>query len=149
MVVLRRSAWVIAAALLALVLFAYHQDHQGGGAASASKVAWGSDLPGALSRAASEKKLVMVDFYTDWCKWCQELDRTTYADGQVQQALARVVAVKLDAEKDGRQAAEQYGVDGFPTVIFLDARGREVGRIPGYLGPRPFLQELEDILHRA
>jgi thiol:disulfide interchange protein len=115
----------------------------------ASAVAWGHDLPAALARAGSEKKLVMVDFYTDWCRWCRRLDETTFADGDVQRALKGVVTVRLNAEKDGREAAARFNVDGFPTIIFLDAAGGEVGRIPGYMEPGPFLQELTSIMKKA
>lgn len=118
-----------------------------GGAATV--IPWEKDLAGALARAGSENKLVMVDFYTDWCRWCDVMDEKTFADGAVQAELRRMVVVKLDAERDGRDAARRYGVEGFPTMVFLDATGREVGRIPGFLPPEPFLEELGDILKKA
>jgi len=114
-----------------------------------SALAWESDLDGALKRAGAEKKLVMVNFYADWCRWCTVLEETTFSDGAVQAELGRLVVVKLDADREGRGAARRYRVDGFPTVVFLDPSGREVGRIPGYLPPAPFLEELGDILARA
>jgi thioredoxin-related protein len=67
----------------------------------------------------------------------------------VQRALAAVVAVRLNGEREGRQAAARFGVEGYPTLIFLNASGMEVGRIPGYMDPGPFLQELHDILKKA
>ncbi len=118
-------------------------------ASSRSAVAWERDLAVALSRADSEGKVVMVDFYTDWCGWCRKLDETTYADPAVQSTLGRLVAVKLDAERGGRAEAARYGVEGFPTVLFLNAKGLEVARIPGYLPPGEFLEELKDILNNA
>ena len=124
----------------------------GGGHASSgsSPVAWERNLARALTRASGEgKKVVMVDFYTDWCGWCKKLDETTLADPAVQASLRQVVSVKLDAERDGRADAERYGVEGFPTVLFLDSRGTEVARIPGYLPPGEFLEELNDILKKA
>jgi thiol:disulfide interchange protein len=117
--------------------------------ATAAGVAWEHNLDVALSRASGEKKIVMVDFYTDWCGWCRRLDETTYADADVQHALRGLVPVKLDAEKDGRRAARRYRVQGYPTIVFLDAGGAEVGRIPGYLPPKPFLEELQDIVARS
>jgi thiol:disulfide interchange protein len=121
-----------------------------GAASGASAVAWEKDLAAALGRAGAEgKKVVMVDFYTDWCGWCRKLDETTLADPAVQSTLKRLVAVKLDAERGGRRDAEHYGVEGFPTVLFLDVKGAEVARIPGYLPPGEFLEELNDVLDKA
>jgi thiol:disulfide interchange protein len=120
-----------------------------GPAGGSSALPWGSDLPSALSRAGSENKLVMVDFYADWCQWCKRLDQRTFSDANVQKALAGVVTVRLNGEKGGRDAASRFGVEGYPTVIFLNAKGVEVGRIPGYVDPGPFLQELHEILKQA
>ncbi len=117
-----------------------------GGTGTSGSVPWQRDLPKALAVAEREGKLVMVDFYTDWCGWCRKLDETTFTDPAVRQALGQLVAVKLDAERGGRDAARRYRVAGYPTLLFLDARGVEVGRIPGYLPPRAFLEELEDIV---
>ncbi len=118
-------------------------------ASARSTVAWEKDLAVALSRAGSERKVVMIDFYTDWCGWCKKLDETTYADPAVQSTLKRLVTVKLDAERGGRADAEHYGVEGFPCVLFLNAQGIEVARIPGYLPPGEFLEEVKGILNKA
>jgi thiol:disulfide interchange protein len=134
------------AALLAVGLGACDRSSASAGRHGAGGVAWERDLGAALSRASGEKKLVMVDFYTDWCTWCRRLDQTTYADADVQTALRRLVPVKLNAETDGRLAAQRYRVRSFPTIVFLDGAGTEVGRIPGYLPPRAFLAELQDIM---
>lgn len=111
-------------------------------------IGWAATLPAALERARSEGKLVMVDFETEWCAACKEFDRTTLADARVRAALGSVVPLKLDADREGKELAERFGVDGFPTVVFLDGRGTEVGRIPGLLPAGPFLEELEDVLAR-
>jgi len=144
--------WGIGAAVVLVVAVAVlnrgggSRTEAGGGAAA---VPWERDLSTALARAGNEKKLVMVDFYTDWCKWCQRLDQTTLSDAGVQQALGRFVSVRLNAEKDGRDVAERFNVDGYPTILFLDANGGEVGRIPGYLEPGPFLAELENVVKKV
>jgi thiol:disulfide interchange protein len=146
----RASVWgvVLVVAMVAAVILL----PRGGGvqpAGGAAALPWERDLPTALNRAGSENKLVMVDFYTDWCQWCKRLDQNTFSDAKVQEALQQVVTVRLNAEKDGREAAARFNVEGFPTLIFLNASGAEVGRIPGYMDPSPFLEELQDILKKA
>jgi len=130
--------------VMVLAVLAPRLGHRTGGGIVGSE----GNLPVALSRAGSENKLVMVDFYTDWCGWCKKLDSTTLADPDVQRALSGFVVVKLNAEKGGLSDAKRFGVDAFPTIVFLDATGAEVGRIPGYMDPKPFLDELNDVLKR-
>jgi len=53
-----------------------------------------------------------------------------------------VLPAALQAQND--QLAQMYQVDGFPTVVLLDSKGRLAGRLsyqPG--GPEPFIAELK------
>jgi thiol:disulfide interchange protein DsbD len=102
----------------------------------------------ARSQAARDNKLVMVEFYASWCGWCKRLEARTLSDERVVRALAAVVPVRLDGEGAGQAEAARLGVRGYPTIVFMASDGREVGRIPGYLDPEPFLQELTDVLKR-
>lgn len=112
----------------------------------ASPIAWEANLPQAQARAAAEGKVVMVDFYTEWCRWCQKLDAETFTNEKVTRAIAEgFVPVRLNAEKEGADQAQRLGVEGYPTVVFLNAEGKELGRIPGYLGPEDFLAELRQV----
>jgi len=96
--------------------------------------------------AAARKSLVVVDFYTDWCGWCQVLDRDVYPDPAVRRELDRTVFLHLDAEREGVGAARRYRVDGFPTILFLSPDGREVGRIRGFYPAPAFAQRARAIL---
>jgi thiol:disulfide interchange protein len=100
------------------------------------------DLPQALDRARIGGQIVMVDVYTDWCGWCKKLDRETYSDGRVRAALRDFVPIKVNAEKGGRSVAERYGVDGFPTILFVAADGRVVRKVQGYVDADEMLRIL-------
>jgi thioredoxin-related protein len=99
----------------------------------------------ALEAAESSDRLVMVMFSTDWCSWCRRMERETFADREVRDALSQLVVVRLDAEGRGRDVAARYGVDRYPTLVFMDATGTEVDRILGFLPPERFLVELARI----
>jgi thiol:disulfide interchange protein len=100
------------------------------------------DLPQALDRARSGGQIVMVDVYTDWCGWCKKLDRETYSDRRVREALRDFVPIKINAEKGGRSVAEKYGVEGFPTILFVAADGRVVRKVQGYVDADEMLRIL-------
>ena len=55
------------------------------------------------------------------------------------------VPVKINAEKEGVAATKKYGVQGFPTILFLNASGSVEGKIVGYLDPAPFATQLHTI----
>jgi thiol-disulfide isomerase/thioredoxin len=99
----------------------------------------------AFDEAAARNTVVMAEFYTDWCNWCRRLDSDTLTDPEVRKELAGLVALRLDAEKGGADLASRFGVDSYPTLIFLDAQGHEMERILGYLPPEKFLRRVQRI----
>ncbi len=106
-------------------------------------IQWAQTWDAALFRARSEEKVVLVTFYADWCIWCKKLEDTTLADSSVASFLAqKTVPVRLDVDGAGRELSDQYRVDGLPTVLVLKNDGTELGRIPGYLPPKGFLERI-------
>lgn len=99
-----------------------------------------------LDIAKSQNKVVMIDFVTDWCKWCVETDKKVYTNTAVSDfANANQINWKIDAEKgEGPDLAKKYGVKGFPTIIFTSSDGTEIDRIYGYLPAEQFLVKMKD-----
>lgn len=103
------------------------------------------DLSAATEKAADADTLVFVEFYTDWCSWCRRLESETLTNREVREELSKFVSIRLDAEKGGAEAARRFGVESYPTMIFLDPSGEEVERISGYLPPEKFIEEVRRI----
>ena len=99
-----------------------------------------------LAKAKAENKIVMIDFFTDWCKWCVELDNKVYSNDEVSGfANKHQVNWKIDAEKgEGVDLAKKYEVAGYPTIVFADANGKEIDRIVGYIPVQDFLKMMKD-----
>jgi thiol:disulfide interchange protein DsbD len=93
----------------------------------------------------------MIDFSADWCAPCHELEDETFADPRVRQALGRTALFKADmTRQDSPEAialSTKFNVQGMPTVIFLDAQGREIPgtRLVGFEPPERFLQRLSKV----
>lgn len=102
-----------------------------------------------LSKAKTENKVLMIDFYTDWCKWCVELDKKVYTNSEVAGfANKNQVNWKIDAEKgEGIELAKKFQVSGYPTVVFVDGNGDEIDRIVGYLPVKDFLPAMKDYVN--
>ncbi len=103
------------------------------------------DFASALARAKKAKKLVFVDFYATWCGPCKMMDRTVYSDSAVAKAAAHFVNRKVDAEKgEGITLAQRYKIDAYPTLVIVDATGKEVARETGYRPADRFRRYLDD-----
>jgi thioredoxin-related protein/Flp pilus assembly protein TadD len=106
-------------------------------------------LAEATKKADTEKKPVMIDFITDWCRWCDTLDARTYSDADVAGYVnEHLVAIKIDAEKgEGISIAKKYGVAAYPTIVFIRPNGEEIDRILGYVQAEPFLKTVTDYVN--
>lgn len=105
-------------------------------------IEWNTDFNSALTAAQKSNKLVFVDFYADWCKYCQELDEKTYPDPGVQQSLAqKYVTVKVNVDKNP-DLATKYKIYGLPTLVIMDANGNEIKRVEGYQTPSELISIL-------
>lgn len=95
----------------------------------------------ALKRAGKEDKIVFVDFYATWCGPCKILDKTTLADQKVVKWLTEnTIALKIDVDKN-RSLAMKYGVNSFPTLLFVKPDGTDLGRLQGVVPVEYFLSE--------
>ncbi|MBI4911097.1 MAG: thioredoxin family protein [Acidobacteria bacterium] len=99
---------------------------------------WEHDLASALKRAQREKKQVFVDVWAEWCPPCQHLQKNVFPSPEAQKGLSRFVAVSLMTETRDRKpqaeavkAAQRFRVEAFPTLVVLDADGKELKRQVG------------------
>ena len=111
-------------------------------------VKWKPYSPAMLKEAVDSGKPVMLDFYADWCVPCLELDRITFTDPGVIEALYPYRTIKVDLTNYDSPEAEairrKFGVSGVPTLIFLDKNGKEIKkkRIVGFVNPKEFLKRM-------
>ncbi len=128
---------VICSALLSLCLLGSLRTAQ------AAKIQWAPSYTAAVADARAHDKLIMADFYTDWCGWCKKLDEDTYTNAKVVQLSTQLVPVKVNAEKEGVQLAKKYGVNGYPTILFLNAGGEVEAKIVGYKPADGFSEDMQ------
>mgnify|MGYP001414788909 CR=1 FL=1 len=95
----------------------------------------------ACEKAAKEKKVVMIDFYTTWCGPCKMLDRNTWPNDDVKKLIKQhAVALKVDAEKN-RELSAKYRINSYPQIVFLNPDGTEIDRLVGYRDAASFVRD--------
>lgn len=117
---------------------------------SYAEIKWEKDLATAIKKAKSKNLPIMIDIYTDWCSWCKELDKNTYANEKVIETAKKIVSVKLNPEtsKEGEEIAKKYGVKGYPTILFINADGFVLENVGGYVEGEKFVPYMKNAIEK-
>ena len=99
------------------------------------------------TRLKAPGRLVMLDFYADWCVSCKEMEAFTFSDPKVRAQLDRMLLLQADVTANNehdKALLKRFSLFGPPGIIFFDAEGRELKglRVIGYQNPERFLKTL-------
>jgi thioredoxin-related protein len=108
--------------------------------------------------ARKELPILMLFTGTDWCPWCVKLENEVFSENEFKR-YARKNLVTFIADfprrkslskkttKQNKELAATYGVKGFPTVVLVDAEGKEIART-GYKegGAEAYVEHLKELL---
>lgn len=104
-------------------------------------------LDEAQKLARAENKKILIDFYTDWCIPCKELDKYILGDSAISKFLNEYyICIKMNAETDyGRKIGKELNLhEAYPTIILLTSNKKEIDRLIG-LGPKEeYFQKIKD-----
>jgi thioredoxin 1 len=89
----------------------------------------------ALKKAAKENKYIFVDAYAVWCGPCKMLKRTTFKNKDVADFYNKnFINVAMDMEKgQGPELASQWALEGYPTLIIFNSKGKRVSHTIGFI----------------
>lgn len=149
---MERFKWISLMAFTSLLLIGCNPNATG----SHGKAPWTKNYPAALKKAASKNKPILINFSgSDWCSWCTRLDEEVFSQPEfIAYAKENLICVLLDypqttpqpaKEKAANKAlAQQYKIQGFPTVLLLNSQGeliKRTGYQPG--GPTAYIQMIQ------
>ncbi len=100
--------------------------------------------------AQSKEKIIMLDFYADWCVSCKEMEKLTFVEPRVKAMLDQMLLLQVDVtanNADDKAMLKRFGLFGPPGIIFFDREGREIPgkRVIGYQNADKFLGSLRSL----
>lgn len=143
------------AALILLTAFLVSCGKSGSG----DNLDWETNLEAALQKAKKENKAVLVNFTgSDWCQWCFKLSDEVFKQKEFEDyAKKNLILVMVDFPRKieqsnetkiyNQQLAQQYGIQGFPTILLFNSQGAAVtktGYQPG--GAENYVRHLQSYL---
>ena len=117
-----------------------------------------SDYQAALVKAKAKHKLVLLDFTgSDWCEYCQALEKEVLSKPAFKHfAEANYILVTVDfphqkglpeeVKLQNSSLRRKFKVHSYPTLIVVDAEGKELGRQTSYkpgTGPEQVISRLK------
>lgn len=106
------------------------------------------DFNEAVKQSQAENKLVFIDFYTDWCGPCRKMSKEVFPQKQVGDYFnSQFVCIKLNAEKEGKELAQQFEVKAYPTFVIADQQGKAKVTITGAFPADAFVAKVKNELN--
>jgi thioredoxin-related protein len=120
---------------------------------------WLSDYKRAQQEAKAGNKFILLNFTgSDWCPWCKKFNKEILSQSQFKDyAKENLVLMEVDFPREKLQStelkrqnqdlAQQYQVEGFPTIVVLGGDGQKLWQYDGYFpdGPAAFIAQLEKL----
>ena len=117
---------------------------------------WMTDMDKAMKLSEKTGKPILADFSgSDWCGWCIRLDKEVFSRKAFKDfAKENLILVLVDFPRAGKMTqkqkmanmalAKKYKVEGFPTVLLLDSKGKVIFQT-GYQkgGAKKYIEHLK------
>ena len=109
-----------------------------------AQINWVASYDVALTKAAKEKKNVMVMLSKEGCPACEYMEDVVFEEQAVEDAInKKFIPVHLDIHKD--KIPTELGYIGTPTFHFVNAKGEKLKRYDGGANIPTFMGILNSI----
>ena len=100
-----------------------------------------------LKQAKKENKLIFLDAYTTWCGPCKMLQKNVFTRDDVAATFnGNFINVKIDMEAgEGPSLAKRYPIEGYPTLFFINGKGKVVKQLLGYQQPQDLIKVAKSV----
>lgn len=110
--------------------------------APAQEITWRTDYNRARQEAAEHGRPIVIDFTTENCYWCRQLESRTFSDAEVTQLLnGRCIPLRIDASRHP-QLVQALNIQSYPTLVYAGSDGKILGYHEGFLEAPKFKEHL-------
>lgn len=105
----------------------------------------------ALKLSEQTGKPIFIDCYTVWCGPCKLLDKNTFTNTELGQFFnENFINLKIEMEKDadGPELLRMFKVSGYPTLLFVNGKGEEMGKLMGYRSAEDLLMQAKILIKK-
>ena len=114
-------------------------------ASAQGSTGWISRIDKAKAEAEATNRLILVDLYADWCHWCKRLETDVFSSEEFERYSDKFVLLRVDTEDgaEGSDLQRHFSAYSLPTILIMDHRKVEFGRVEGYAPTSQFIREIE------
>ena len=101
-----------------------------------------------LEKSKKENKLIFIDCFASWCKYCKWMDKNVFINDTVADFYNQhFICAKFDMEKEGKDIALQYQIHAYPSLLYLNEKGETVYRVASERESSLFIEDGENALN--
>ena len=108
-----------------------------------------------INKLSQSKKIRMIYFTADWCKWCKKMEKDVFSDQEINDYLKKhFLPFRADIDRISRieykseyltvkELSSLQNVKSYPTILFLNSSLESIGELTGYHDKENFMKVLK------
>jgi thioredoxin-related protein len=113
------------------------------GSAAGAEVQWRTDYGKARKEAQDTGRPLVIDFSSENCYWCRQLEQRTFVDATVVTLLnERCIPLHIDAGRSP-DLIEKMNIQNYPTLVYASPEGRILGYQEGFIEAPIFREQVQ------
>ncbi|HBI43608.1 MAG TPA: hypothetical protein DDY78_12280 [Planctomycetales bacterium] len=115
----------------------------GAGNIAGAEVEWRTDYGKARKEAQEKGRPLVIDFSTENCYWCRQLEQRTFVEAAVVTLLnERCIPLHIDAAR-APDLIEKMNIQNYPTLVYASPDGRILGYQEGFIEAPVFREQVQ------